>query len=150
MSHVLGVTSDSLAYICQPLTGHPLTRWPYEVSTVTCVNGQSMAYVGMLGPVVLQEDQHESTGNQHFEVSLGFRLCAFIALCNIWNLHDASLKPQPGGQASSPMSGEKSNYESDLVQIPVFEYGVGCGFILTDEFQARKIASNFSQVLLIL
>jgi len=48
------------------------------------------------------------------------------------------------------MSGEKSNYESDLVQIPVFEYGVGCGFILTDEFQARKIASNFSQVLLIL
>ena len=44
------------------------------------VNGQSMAYVCMLGPVVLQEGQHESTGNQHFEVSLGFQLGAFIAL----------------------------------------------------------------------
>lgn len=54
IGHVLGVTSDSLAYFRHPLTGHPLTRRPFEVSTVTCVNGESMPYVGMPGPAVLQ------------------------------------------------------------------------------------------------
>lgn len=68
IGHVLGVTSDSLAYFRHPLTGHPLTRRPFEVSTVTCVNGESMTYVGMPGPTVLQEGRHEGTGNRYFEV----------------------------------------------------------------------------------
>ena len=68
IGHVLGVTSDSLAYFRHPLTGHPLTRRPFEVSTVTCVDGESTPYVGMPGPAVLQEGRHEGSGSRHFEV----------------------------------------------------------------------------------
>lgn len=68
IGHVIGVTSDSLAYFRHPLTGHPLTRRPFEVSTVTCVNGETTTYVGMPGPTVLQEGRHEGTGGRYFEV----------------------------------------------------------------------------------
>eukprot|EP00571_Detonula_confervacea_P016006 CAMPEP_0172307978 /NCGR_PEP_ID=MMETSP1058-20130122/8715_1 /TAXON_ID=83371 /ORGANISM="Detonula confervacea, Strain CCMP 353" /LENGTH=1040 /DNA_ID=CAMNT_0013020301 /DNA_START=40 /DNA_END=3162 /DNA_ORIENTATION=+ len=68
IGHVLGVTSDSLAFFRHPLTGHPLTRRPFELSTVTCVNGERTAYVGMPGPQVMQEGRHEGTGSRYFEV----------------------------------------------------------------------------------
>jgi len=68
IGHVLGVTSDSLAYFRHPLTGHPLTRRPFEVATVTCVDGHTTAYVGMPGPQVMQEGRHEGTGNRYFEI----------------------------------------------------------------------------------
>lgn len=62
------MTSDSLAYFRHPLTGHPLTRRPFEVSTVTCVDGVSQPFVGVPGPAVMQEGRHESTGARYFEV----------------------------------------------------------------------------------
>jgi hypothetical protein len=68
IGHVLGVTSDSLSYFRHPLTGHPLTRRPFEVSTVQCVNGESQTIIGMPGPKVMQESRHETSGNRHFEV----------------------------------------------------------------------------------
>jgi len=68
IGHVLGITSESLAYYRHPLTGHPLTRRPFEVSTVTCVDGRTTPYVGMPGPQVMQEGRHEGTGNRYFEI----------------------------------------------------------------------------------
>lgn len=68
IGHVLGVTSDSLAFFRHPLTGHPLTRRPFQVSTVTCVNGETQTYPGIPGPLVMQEGRHEGTGNRYFEV----------------------------------------------------------------------------------
>jgi hypothetical protein len=68
IGHVLGVSSDSLSYFRHPLTGVPLTRRPFEVSTVTCINGESQAFVGMPGPAVLQEGFHGENGGRYFEV----------------------------------------------------------------------------------
>lgn len=68
LGHVLGVTSDSLAFFRHPLTGHPLTRRPFEVTTVTCVNGQTTPYFGMPGPATMQEGRHEGTGSRYFEI----------------------------------------------------------------------------------
>jgi len=68
IGHVLGITSDSLAYFRHPITGHPLTRRPFEVATVTCVNGETTPFVGMPGPAVMQEGRHEGTGNRYFEI----------------------------------------------------------------------------------
>jgi leishmanolysin-like peptidase len=55
IGHVLGISSDSLAYFRHPITGQSLTPRPFEVSTVTCVNGDKIQYLGMPSSEVLQE-----------------------------------------------------------------------------------------------
>jgi len=55
IGHVLGISSDSLAYFRHPITGQALTPRPFEISTVTCVNGDKIQYLGMPSSEVLQE-----------------------------------------------------------------------------------------------
>ena len=68
IAHVLGVTSDSLRYFRHPLTGFPLTPRPFTLSTVKCVNGEEIAYVGKPGPNVMKEVTDPQTQTNHFEV----------------------------------------------------------------------------------
>jgi len=68
IGHVIGVTSDSLAFFRHPLTGHPLTKRPFEVSTVTCINGVEQTLAGMPGPAVLGQGVHEASGGRYFEI----------------------------------------------------------------------------------
>jgi hypothetical protein len=45
-----------------------LTKRPFELSTVTCVDGEQRTYVGMPSPEVLREGRHPITGNRYFMV----------------------------------------------------------------------------------
>lgn len=68
IGHVLGVTSDSLRYFRHPITGVPLTPRPFTLDSVTCVNGETMAYIGKPGPNVMREVIDEELGTNHYEV----------------------------------------------------------------------------------
>ena len=68
IGHVLGVTSDSLRYFRHPITGVPLTPRPFTLDSVTCVNGETMAYIGKPGPNVMKEVIDEESGTNHYEV----------------------------------------------------------------------------------
>ena len=63
IGHVLGISSDSLAYFRHPITGQSLTPRPFEISTVTCVNGDKIQYLGMPSSEVLQERVVSSATN---------------------------------------------------------------------------------------
>eukprot|EP00804_Cyclotella_cryptica_P014369 CCRYP_015535-RA/>CCRYP_015535-RA protein AED:0.09 eAED:0.09 QI:195/1/1/1/1/1/7/661/880 len=68
IGHVLGVTSDSLRYFRHPITGFPLTQRPFTLSSVKCVNGEEVAYVGVPGPNVMKELVDKKSGMTQFEV----------------------------------------------------------------------------------
>jgi len=68
IGHVLGMSSDSLQYFRHPVSGAPLTRRPFELSDVTCVDGSSRTYFGLPGPDVLREGKNAVTGNRYYEV----------------------------------------------------------------------------------
>lgn len=68
IGHVLGVTSDSLRYFRHPITGFPLTPRPFTLSSVKCVNGEEVAYIGVPGPNVMREVVDKQSGTNYFEV----------------------------------------------------------------------------------
>jgi hypothetical protein len=66
--HVLGLTSDSLPFFRNPVTGKPLTPRPFRVTETTCSNGETKAVLGEPSALVVGRVVDTITGLSHFEV----------------------------------------------------------------------------------
>ncbi|KAL3794367.1 hypothetical protein ACHAWO_007342 [Cyclotella atomus] len=98
IGHVLGVTSDSLRYFRHPITGFPLTPRPFTLSSVTCVNGEEVAYVGLPGEHVMKEVVDKDTTTNHFEVITPTVQRIIRNHFNCANATGAKLENQPTSQ----------------------------------------------------
>ena len=67
LTHVLGMTSDSLSYFRHPVTGKPLTPRPFTVSMVKCVDGREGGYYGLPSDSVMKES-FGMNGMRHYEI----------------------------------------------------------------------------------
>lgn len=65
--HVLGMSSASLSYFRNPITGEPLTPRPFSLSHVQCVDGRKGQYLGLPSLEVMRPVKDGSTVI-HFEV----------------------------------------------------------------------------------
>lgn len=95
IAHVLGVTSDSLAFFRHPVTGYPLTPRPFTLSSITCVSGEEMTYVGMPGSNVMKAGVNKGTGSKYFEVVTPTVKRVVANQFNCPNITGARLENQP-------------------------------------------------------
>lgn len=113
--HVLGLTSDSLPFFRDPLTGNPLTPRPFIVTETTCSNGEKLAVLGEPSKKVIGRDVDATTGISYFEVRTP--LVAQVAR-NHFNCHSltgARLENSPTSADCFGSHWEERLYYSELM-----------------------------------
>eukprot|EP00545_Synedropsis_sp_CCMP1620_P006990 CAMPEP_0119032306 /NCGR_PEP_ID=MMETSP1176-20130426/41985_1 /TAXON_ID=265551 /ORGANISM="Synedropsis recta cf, Strain CCMP1620" /LENGTH=737 /DNA_ID=CAMNT_0006988717 /DNA_START=87 /DNA_END=2300 /DNA_ORIENTATION=- len=113
--HVLGLTSDSLPFFRNPLTGKPLTPRPFRLTETTCSNGESTAVLGEPSEQVLGRETDPTTGALHFEVRTPLVVQVARNHFNCPSLTGARLENQPTSSDCYGSHWEERLYYSELM-----------------------------------
>ena len=172
LGHVLGLTSDSLPFLRNPMSGRPYTPRPFRLSTALCSNGEEQVVLGPPGARVLSRSYQITTPIVQQVVRNHFR-CQRLAGAPLENqptsedcfgshweerwfyteLMGAFISPTVNTLTPLTLafledtSWYRANYESPHVSNGAFGHSLGCDFVekpcIADGFVPEYGRDNF-------